>query len=208
MPLSTPKARRHLHTRTIDLRGYYRDDNLWDIEARIVDVKTYSYDSRWRGTVPSGYPVHDMSIRLTLDHALVVQDVEAVMDVQPYTMCSDITPNFQRLIGLRIGPGWNRKVREAVGGVEGCTHLAELLGPVATVTFQTLAGDYAKQLMGIEPGPKGKMAADAEDQAPFMLNGCYTWSSDSPVVKEDYPRYYKASDRAVIGSDRGGSGSA
>jgi len=204
MPLSTPNARRHLHSRSIDLRGYYRDDNLWDIEAHIVDVKTYSYDSRWRGTVPAGYPVHDMWLRLTLDHQLVVREVEAVMDVQPYTLCSDVTPNFQRLIGLKIGPGWNRKVRAAVGGIEGCTHLAELLGPIATVTFQTVAGDYAKQLMGMETGQKGKMAGAAEGDTPFMLNGCYTWASDSPVVKEDYPLYYKASERKVIGSDRQG----
>ena len=40
MPLSMPKARRLLHTRSIDLRGYYRDDGLWDIEAHFADVKT------------------------------------------------------------------------------------------------------------------------------------------------------------------------
>ena len=31
-----------------------------------------------------------------------------------------------------------------------------------------------------------------EDQVPFMLNGCYTWSPQSPIVKEDFPKFYEA----------------
>lgn len=197
MPLSPPKARRHLHTRTIDLAGYYRDDGLFDIEARIVDRKTYTYESRWRGTVASGHPVHDMSLRLSVDGDLVVREVEAVMDVQPYTICSEVLDNFQRLVGLRIGAGWNKKVREAVGGVEGCTHLGELLGPLATVTFQTLSGDYPRELMGKPPRERGAHSEE-NGEIPFMLNGCHTWSSDSPVVQQDYPSYYTGVDKIKI----------
>lgn len=189
MPLSPPQPRQHLHTRTIDLGGYYRDDGLWDIEAHIVDKKTYTYENKWRGTVASGLPVHDMSIRLTIDRELVVQGVEVVMDVQPYEICSDVLGNFQNIVGLKIGAGWNRRIREVVGGVLGCTHLAELLGPLATVTFQTLSADYARELMGLPPAARGEVEAD---QAPFMLNGCFTWSSQSPVVEEDFPSYYQA----------------
>ena len=192
MPLSPPQPRQHLHTRTIDLAGYYRDDGLWDIEAHIVDKKTYTYENKWRGTVASGLPVHDMSIRLTIDRELVVQGVEVVMDVQPYEICSDVLGNFQGIVGLKIGAGWNKKVREAVGGVLGCTHLAELLGPLATVTFQTLSGDYARQLMGLEPTERGKAAEEQSEERPFMLNGCYTWSAEGPVVKQDYPLFYQA----------------
>ena len=189
MPLSPPKPRQHLHTRTIDLTGYHRDDNLWDIEAHIIDKKTYTYDNKWRGTVASGLPVHDMSIRLTIDWELVVKEVEVVMDVQPYDICSNVLSNFQGIVGLKIGAGWNRRVREVVGGVLGCTHLAELLGPLATVTFQTLSAEYARELMGLESVPNGD---EEEDQVPFMLNGCYTWSPQSPIVKEDFPDFYQA----------------
>ncbi len=205
MPLSPPKARRHLHTRTIELMGYYRDDGLFDIEAHIVDRKTYSYDSQWRGVVASGHPVHDMSLRLSVDGDLVVREVEAVMDVQPYTICSEVLDNFQRLVGLRIGAGWNKRVREAVGGVEGCTHLGELLGPLATVTFQTLSGDYPRELMGKPPRQRGAASAEGENdgEALFMLNGCHTWRSDSPVVQRDYPAHYTGVDVVkIVGGER------
>jgi len=199
MPLPPPKARRHLHTRKIDLKGYFREDGLWDIEAHITDKKTYTYENKWRGTVASGHPVHDMSLRLSIDSSLVVREVEAVMDVQPYTICSDILGNFQKLVGLNIGPGWNRRIRELVGGVEGCTHIAELLGPLATVTFQTLSGDYARELMGLEAMDKEAQKADEPNQeVPFMLNGCHTWSRKSPVVKQDYPAFYEGSDTEEV----------
>ncbi len=207
MPLSPPKARQHLHRRQIDLEGYYREDGLFDIEAHITDRKSYTYESKWRGTVPSGYPVHDMSLRVSIDHQLVVREVEAVMDVQPYTMCSDILGNFQKLVGLRIGAGWNRRVREVVGGVEGCTHIAELLGPIATVAFQTMSGDYPKSLMGLDSSG-AQASGEKEDTVPFMLNGCYTWNTSSPVVQQDFPDYYQPKERVVIlkGLDGGGDG--
>ena len=40
--------------------------------------------------------------------------------------------------GLRVGPGWRRAVRARLGGVQGCTHPVELLGPLATTAYQTV----------------------------------------------------------------------
>ena len=189
MPLSPPRPRQHLHTREIDIKGYYREDGLWDIEANITDKKTYTYEKLTPGIVAAGHPVHDMSLRLSVDSTFTVREVEAVMNEQPYTVCSDVLGNFQRLIGLTIGPGWNKKAREAVGGVAGCTHIAELLGPMATAAFQTLAGDYAQQLMAETLGENHQQ--EGEGKAPFMLNGCYAWRPESEVVKTLYPDFYE-----------------
>ena len=41
MTLSTPAPRKHRHTRTIHAEGFLREDGLWDIEARMIDSKTY-----------------------------------------------------------------------------------------------------------------------------------------------------------------------
>ncbi|MCX7366442.1 MAG: DUF2889 domain-containing protein, partial [Alphaproteobacteria bacterium] len=125
-------GRQHLHTRRVTCQGFFRDDGLLGIEGRITDEKTYEHANEWRGPLKPGDFVHDMSIRLTLDHRFIIVDVEAVTDKSPYSMCGNITPNFKRLIGLRVGGGFNRAVRERLGGTEGCTHSVELLGPVAT----------------------------------------------------------------------------
>src|SRR5579883_105443 len=138
MPLSPPAPREHLHTRQVECRGYLRSDGLWEVEGHMTDVKTYSFPSDERGTVEAGTPVHDMWIRITLDEEMVIRAVEAVTDAAPFALCPAITPNFQRLVGLAIRPGFLPKVRQLLGGTEGCTHLVELMGPIATTAFQTL----------------------------------------------------------------------
>ena len=91
MPLSPPVGRQHLHTRKVTCQGFYRDDGLYDIEGRITDEKTYEHANEWRGALQPGDFVHDMSIRLTIDHRFTIVDVEAVTDKSPYRMCGDLS---------------------------------------------------------------------------------------------------------------------
>ncbi len=199
MPFPPPAPRTHLHNRAIDCQGYLRDDGMWDIEARIVDTKTYVIENRWRGDLEPGVPIHNMGLRLTLDHNFTVHAVATTMDDQPHQICHHVLDNFQRLIGLRIGPGWNRKVKELLGGVEGCTHLVELLGPIATVAFQTTSSAVARE---IARKAHPALYADAEPdpaQKPFVLNGCYTWRSDSPAVQEVYPLHFTGDTKKEAG---------
>ena len=146
MPLSTPTARKSLHNREISCKGFHRRDGLWDIEGRLTDRKNYSFKNETRGMVNAGDPIHDMWIRVTLDDNLLIINVEAATDASPYSICSDITKNFERLIGITIGPGWRRLVQSRVGGVLGCTHLVELLGPIATTAYQTIFSEKAESI--------------------------------------------------------------
>ncbi len=189
MPLSAPAPREHIHTREIDCRGYRRADGLWDIEAHLTDVKTYAFDSDWRGKVEPGMPVHDMWMRLTVDDDLVVRAVEAVTDASPYAICPDVIPNYQRLVGLSIRPGFMPKARELLGGTEGCTHLLELLAPIGTTAFQTIF-PYRHRLR------KDELPTEAQPQPkrrPRLLETCHAFATDSPVVKQNWPEFYTGS---------------
>ncbi len=178
MPLSDPTAREHIHTRSIECRGFQRADGLWDIEAHMTDTKTYAIANDWRGELAPGVPLHDMWVRLTVDDALEVQAVEVTSDATPFRMCADIAPAFQALKGLRIRPGWNKMVRSRLGGVRGCTHLVELLGPIATVAFQTM---YPKLRRERDKRP---------ERPPPQLDTCHAWASDSEVVARYYPQWH------------------
>jgi hypothetical protein len=186
MPLSAPAPRKHIHTRQIDCRGYLREDGLWDVEGHITDVKTYAFHNDWRGHMSPGMPIHDMWIRLTVDNEFVVRAVEATMDGTPYQICSGATPNFQRLVGERIQGGWRRRVRELLGGANGCTHLVELLSPVGTVALQTIR-PYLRYLV------KQSLAAGEDDptvRRPWQIDTCYGWSSENEVVRRYLPEHY------------------
>jgi hypothetical protein len=172
--LSPPARRELLHLRDIALRGYAREDGQFDIEAHLVDTKTYGFANpdRSSGRIDPGEPLHEMRIRLTVDADMMI------------TACPDITPNFARLAGLRIGPGFIRAAKERVGGVHGCTHLVELLQPLGTVAFQTL---YAVRVK------RAQLAAAEGTQPsrpPALLNTCHAYASDSPVVGRRWPQFY------------------
>jgi len=202
MPLSPPVGRQQLHTRRVTCQGFFREDGLWDIEGRITDEKSYEHANEWRGALKPGDYVHDMSIRLTLDHRFTIVDVEAVTDSSPYRMCGDITPNYKKLIGLRIGPGFTRAVKERLGGVHGCTHLVELLGPVATTAFQTAGSRKANELQTAHRIKIGKPPAPRDpatpQRRPYMLDNCHTWASDSEVTKRWVPQYYTGPDAEAV----------
>lgn len=180
MPLPEPVERDHLHTRQVLCQGYRRQDGLWDIEARMIDTKTFGFPNEDRGgSIEAGEPVHDMSLRLTLDLDMLIHEVHAVSEHTPYAFCGQGADVMGRLAGLRIGPGWMREVRRLVGGDKGCTHLIELLAPLATTAYQTMHGELAK-----------RARREPEPVRPKILDTCLALSSSSPVVLREWPEFY------------------
>ncbi len=189
MPLSEVRYERTpIHTRQVTCHGYRRPDGLWDIEGRIVDTKSYPFENVDRGLIEVGDPLHDMSLRLTITSSYEIKAVEAVTDKAPYRICPAITPNFQRLVGLKIGPGFTRKVRQLLGGVEGCTHLVELLGPMATTAIQTLAPILAREHAANDKDPVPAVGARS-DGKPGLLGTCHAYAPTSPIVARLWPEH-------------------
>ncbi|HUC16668.1 MAG TPA: DUF2889 domain-containing protein [Acetobacteraceae bacterium] len=185
MALSKPIERELMHEREIVLRGYRRTDGRFDIEAHLIDTKSYSFPSDDRGQIAAGEPLHEMWVRLTVDEEMVIESCEAVTDHGPYSICPEAAGNFSRLAGLRIGHGFLKAAAERVGGVAGCTHLRELLQQLGTVTFQTLY-----------PVRKRKAALATSETKPPLLNSCYAYAASSPVIRRRWPRFYTAPEAA------------
>lgn len=177
MPLPKPARRTQQHHRVVNCVGFLRADGLWDIEGRMTDIKTCDVDNEERGGyVAAGETFHDISMRLTIDQNFLIHQVECAIDAAPARMCASIVGVFKRLEGTRIGPGWLRETRERVGGVKGCTHLNELLQPLATTAIQTLwpakSGDAKSERRGA------------------IINTCHTWAQNSEVVQRVLPEFY------------------
>lgn len=188
MPLSTPATRKKIHTRSIELNGYEREDGLWDIEAHMTDIKSYDIENRWRNGIKAGGFIHEMWVRLTIDETFLVKHVEAVTDNSPFEMCPSITSAYKELVGIRIVRGWRRAINDKVKGIKGCTHITELLAPLATVSFQTLMGNIQNSA--------NKAKINKEHIKPMVINSCHAWAEDSEVVKMHLPEFYKESSDA------------
>ncbi len=180
MALTRPEPRDQIHARDIRCRGYRRKDGLWDVEATLEDTKTYSFDNHDRDGINSGEPIHRMHVRLTVDDDLVVRRAEAWTEASPFTVCPGMNGVFDRLEGLRVGPGWRRSVLERMKGASGCTHLTDLLlGPVTTTVLQTVGPARSRRQ---SPSPRtGK---------PPLVDSCHAFASDGPVVKREWPDHY------------------
>lgn len=183
MPLSPSVPRKHLHTRTVTCHGYQREDGLWDIEAHMVDIKTYTFPNHDRGSIEAGEPLHGMWIRVTVDDDLLIHDAEAVTDHGPFHQCGDIAPAYAKLKGLRIGKGFDKQIRELFAGPAGCTHLRELLRPLATTAYQT-----------IYPAREKKRRQESAHKRPLVLDTCYALRSDGAAVKREWPAFYTGPD--------------
>ncbi|MCP3663832.1 MAG: DUF2889 domain-containing protein [Gammaproteobacteria bacterium] len=180
MSLSPPENREHLHTRRITCQGYRRSDGLWDIEAFLWDEKQHDFPNRDRGgTIHAGEPVHDMAIRVTLDLDFHIVAVEANTENAPYRICGGVADDMSTLVGMTIGPGWMRGVYQRIGGVKGCTHLVELLGPLATTAYQTM--HYAMEERANKTPSRDR---------PRIINTCHTLASNGPVVQRNWPQFY------------------
>lgn len=181
MPLSAPAPRQPIHTRRVTCQGFRRQDGLWDIEGHLTDVKAYPFENAFRGTIAPGEPLHEMRLRMTVDDDLTIVAIEATTDHGPYALCPEITPAFQALVGLKIGPGFTRAVKERVGGARGCTHLVELMGPIATTAFQT-----------VMPIRSCERQATADPAVrPRLLDTCHVFAADGDHARRHWPAFYK-----------------
>ena len=181
MPLSSPVPRALRHTRAIQVEAYARDDGLWDLDARITDIKVRD-TMLASGLRAGGMPLHDLNLRITVNRELTIVDAEAASDAVPYAgYCDTIGDAYKKLIGLSLMKGFRLALKERLAGVLGCTHLTELAQILPTAAIQAYANDVFKTRDG-----------DAEDtlpERPFQIDKCHALRAEGPAVAKYYPRW-------------------
>jgi hypothetical protein len=178
-------SRRHVHTRSIRVDAYARDDGLWDLEAVLIDTKARDFVLA-TGVRRAGDPVHEMRVVLTIDTQLNVVDAQARSDATPYPgFCEVIASDYRKLIGLNLLRDFRRDVRERLGGTHGCSHLTELTNVLPTAAVQAFAGEVFK------PSDAAHEGHHEVQQKPWQLDRCHALKSDAPAVARYYPRWYR-----------------
>ena len=140
MPLSPAAPRKRLHERTARYEGFARDDGLFDVEAHLTDVKDHDL-TLLTGVRRAGEPVHDMWVRLTIDAAMTIVDIEAQHGRGAVSRRLRAHRGRVSKAGRREpAQGFRKTLHDTFGGVHGCTHLTELLGYLPTAAVQMFAG--------------------------------------------------------------------
>lgn len=175
-------TREKIHTRKIIADGFRRSDGLYELEASISDCKHYEFHNDNIGKVKPGQFFHNMKIIIVLDTSLTIIDIKAQTLASPFAMCPKITANYEKLKGIKIGPGWSRSVKKVVGTTSGCTHITELLLYIGTVAIQTIYSDNQNE----KTSPKSSKSKFGKG----LINSCHAWSESSPVTKKYFPEFY------------------
>jgi hypothetical protein len=174
-------TREEIHHRRIDMRGFRRRDGLYEVEGRVTDRKPFDFRPGGGGDiVPADQGIHDMGVRLVFDSQMIVRDVSTFMDATPYPACLGGGLALRSMIGVRIGGGWSKEVRTRLAGARSCTHLMELLIPMATAAIQSLS-------------PVRNSGPDRLDASgrPVKLDSCYAYGAGREVVRRRWPAFHR-----------------
>jgi hypothetical protein len=177
--------RRELHHRQIDLKFFERADALYEVEGRVLDRKTQPFRRvLHEEATPAGTALHDITVRLVVDENLFVREASATMMTTPFGVCREAANTLEPLQGLQIGPGWNKRVRELLGGAASCTHIMEILGPMATAVHQ-----------GLAPKRLAQMRRLGTEAAQTKINSCYAYAEHREVVVRLWPQLASSNDQ-------------
>jgi hypothetical protein len=108
----------------------------------------------------------------------VVRAVSTAMAAHPYATCIGGGDTLQALVGLRMTAGWNSEVRKRLPACDTCTHIRELLGPLASTAYQTLTVRRINQFD----------TRDTEGR-PNKIDSCHAYSASRDLVRQHWPEY-------------------
>jgi hypothetical protein len=173
-----PVSRRPIHLRRITCEGYERGDGLYDIVGTLIDTKPFALALQEK-TVNADEAIHHMTVCLTVDRDRLIRDVVARTVHGPHAVCGAITQSYRQLVGERIQPGFTKTVKRLFRGEQGCTHMTELLPPMATTAFQMLWS-----------GADDVTDADQPAHRNSPLGGCHALKRDGEIVRLHFPEHY------------------
>jgi len=187
MPLPAPQTRKLLTRRIVNCEGYLREDGALEVEGHLRDSKGHDHSYGWRSSIPAGGPIHEMWVRMTLNAELTILAVAASVDAAPYPSCPHIVPNLERLVGLKVAGGFRQRLRELVGGTQGCTHVVTLLEAMANNAVQTSASSVRER--GLEAVLETFGVRDRSKHP--LLNTCFSYAEEGPVVARLWPHLHR-----------------
>lgn len=128
-------ARQLVHGRQLVCRAYYCGDGRWDIEGRLVDIKTRDVRLPTGMRVAAGEPYRALALVVTVDDDLTIR--HARLEVEPAAQ-ERASATCRALTGRRIDAMFGDETKILFAQAAGCTHLEELLAAVISTGRETI----------------------------------------------------------------------
>jgi hypothetical protein len=165
--------KRLVHNRGISIQALDLGDHCILVEGALIDHK---YEQGHDEASEEPELVHHMVIRLKIrGPGLLIEQAEAEMPHYPKEEYQVVLPWIRNLEGLRIAPGYSMRVKKVIGGTKGCAHLTSLVIAMGESAVQGYWVAYRKER---------KRMGRREQGVTNIINTCYLWREDGPIVKE------------------------
>ena len=170
-----------IHTRQYEVRTYRMSSDRFLMRGVVVDDKPaglYIEDD------PTPLRMHHMVMELEVSFpAFVIEKASVTYHNYPHTGCDNIVDHYQKLVGLSVMRGFNRKVKDLFGGPHGCTHVTALISAMAPVVIQTA---WAMRLIEVRDNPEVVESERTLEQRMQALSGnidtCHMWDHDGELM--------------------------
>jgi len=169
-----------IHTRQYETRVYQLAEDELLVRGAVSDMKPpglYVVDD------PESMEIHQMQLELRVSlPTLEILQARVVFETHPHSECPLIARDYEKLIGISIARGFNRKIRELFGGQNGCTHTNALLQAMAPAVVQSTWSVSIRQgrNSGGQVGLHG--SKDREKRIAANTNTCHIWAADGDHV--------------------------
>ncbi len=175
-------VREPVHSRSIEMQGYKRNDGLYEVEGRLLDRKPHDFLPLIHSgrSVPAHEPIHEMVVRVVYDERLVVRAINSTTSAAPYANCHQGGQALQSVVGLAMTKGWSKEIKKRLGGSRCCTHLMELLIPMATTAFQSLSTDSRSQPERVDVTGR-----------PLKIDSCFAYGAHGELVQREWPEFFR-----------------
>lgn len=169
--------KKEVFSRTIDIRCYEYDTDSVLVEGEIKDTRHCPYylvtgEKRDPGIL------HNMKISMKVTgNSLIISDIKVDMLHYPREECIEANNNIQKLNGLSITKGFTKAVKDIIGGIRGCTHVANCILAMAPAAVQGFWANKAQKPVTREFANQGSMSH-------YLIDTCYVWRKDGPMIKK------------------------
>ena len=170
-----------IHTRQYEVRAFRMSEDRFMMRGVVVDDKPagiYVVDD------PDPVRMHHMFVELEVSFPeFVIEKASVTFHNHPHTGCDGIVDHYQKLVGLSVMRGFNRKVKDLFGGPSGCTHVSALITAMAPVVIQTA---WAMRIVEIRDNPNTTGTPPTLEQRMKALAGnidtCHMWANDGELM--------------------------
>jgi hypothetical protein len=131
-------ARRLMHGRQSACRVFLRDDGRWDVEGRLVDVKTHDIQLDCDLPVAAGEPYRTLALSVTLDECLSIRSARVETGSTLAAARARAAAAGRALVGRSIDSASCAATRGLFDMAAGCMHLSDLLGMLIATVRETI----------------------------------------------------------------------